>query len=108
MSQRLYFFRPHGKIEDDRRITRWFEPGTEPDLLTEEGETWEVVRQAARDDTRKFKCIRETIRSIQLPKRWPYAKRHDKTGACIFESEEEAREAVRRARDAGEQVAWDR
>lgn len=108
MSQKLFFFRPLGAPEDDRRRTRWFEPGTEPDLLTEDGETWELVRSRPRDTTQAFKCIKEGFRSISLPKFWPYARRHDKTGACIFESEAEALEAVRRARDAGEVVAWDR
>ncbi len=109
MTQRLVWFRPQGSAaNDDRRISRWFEQGAEPELLTTEGQTWELIRQRPRDTTQRFKCIREGFRSVQLPRWWPYARHHDSRGACIFESEEEAKEAVKRAQDAGEVVAWDR
>ena len=106
--QKLQFFRPQGAgVEDDRRLTRWFEVGAEPELLTEDGVTWERVPEKQRDQKRALKCIREKIVSVQLPKWWPYAKRHDAKGRCVFESEEEAKEACKRATDAGEVVSWD-
>lgn len=109
MTQKLQSFRPRGsQPDDDRRITRWFEVGAEPQFLVAEGVEWELIPARQRDQTRSVPVIREWIRSVQLPKHWPYAKHHDSTGACIFENETEAIEACKRARDHGEHVAWDR
>jgi hypothetical protein len=108
VTQKLHLFRVQGAgIEDDRRITRWYEIGAEPEFLTVEGVSWERVHTKQRDQKRAVKCIREKIVSVQLPKHWPFAKRHDEKGRCVFESETEAKEACKRATDAGEIVSWD-
>lgn len=50
--------------------------------------------------------------SFQLPKNWKHAKRHIKSGpnkgrAC-WTTEQEAMDMVSRAKDAGEDLTWDR
>lgn len=106
MSQVLYQYRPAGD-DDERRVWRWFERDTAPAALEVDGANYELVVNPPRDQRRVVKCIREKIVSIQAPKWWPYAKRHDEQGRCVFESEEEYKEAIRRAQGAGEQVSWD-
>lgn len=109
MSQTLYCYRPaEAGVEDDRFTHRWFETGQPALSITgPDGGQWTLRENAERDQKRPTKCIREKIVSIQLPRWWPYAKRHDAKGNCVFESETEVQEACRRARDAGEVVAWD-
>ena len=110
MSQKLYAYRSRGApVDDDRRLLRWFpKDGAPASIVGDDGEPWDLVLSRPRDTTTAFKCIKEGFRSISLPRWWPFAKRHDAGGACIFESETEAIDAVKRARDAGEPVSWDR
>jgi len=109
MSERLYVYRPRGApVEDDRTLHRWFPTEGAPAMvLGEDGGPWDLVPARPRDTKTPTKCIRESIKSIQAPRWWPYARRHDKDGACIFENETEYKEAIKRAADAGEPVAWD-
>lgn len=109
MSQTLYTYRPRGAgLEDERTLHRWFPTeGAPATIRGDDGLSWDLRPARPRDTKRAVKCIREGIRSLQAPKWWPYAKRHDKTGACIFENETEYKEAIKRAADAGEPVAWD-
>lgn len=109
MSQVLYAYRPRAApLEDDRREYRWFEKEGAPAAIKgPDGLWWDLVPARPRDTRPAVKCIREKIVSIQCPKWWPFAKRHDAQGRCVFESETEYKEAIRAAQDAGEPVAWD-
>lgn len=110
MTQRLFRYRPRGaRVEEDRERMEWFPiEGAPAAIQGDDGTWWDLVPSRLRDTTQAFKCMREGFRSVQLPKWWPFAKRHDKNGACVFANEEEAKEAVKRAVDAGEKIAWDR
>jgi hypothetical protein len=46
-------------------------------------------------------------KTVQLPKNYKYAKRHDKDGNVCWTTRQEAREISARAQDAGEHVHFD-
>lgn len=109
MTQRLRWYKPHGAgPEDDRRLTRWFDVGAEPELLEDDkGNTWELVHVKPRDTTLAVKQTITGFASVQLPRWYRYAPRHDAQGRCIFHSREEAEECAKRASDAGEHLLFD-
>jgi len=106
VTHRLYAY-AH-PLDPEAKVYRWFPKDGAPATVLEQDVDFELVPDKPRDTTQAFKCIREGFRSISLPRWWPYARYHDKGGACVFENETEALEAVKRARDAGEPVSWDR
>lgn len=109
MAERLYVYRPRdAQPEDDRTLMLWYRHGEAPQEVEGDGITWDLRQERAREQAGIVPCIREWIRAVSLPRWWPYARHHDKDGTCIFENETEAKDAAKRARDAGEMVSWDR
>lgn len=95
-----------------KTFARFFELGHEPQEIIEDGETFTLEGQRDSDFTRLVD--KETINGFQstcLPKNWPYAKRHVKSGrhkgACVFHSRKEIREAIAKANEHGEAVVYD-
>ena len=108
MTQQLYRYRPEGRLPTDERLElRWFTKGEAPPELDIGEERFELDPERHRDERQALRVLREKIVSTSLPRFWPYCKRHTPDGRCVFESKYEVEEALKRARDHGEPVAWD-
>lgn len=49
----------------------------------------------------------DELTSVQLPLKWPFAPGHDARGQPRFQNYREVKEAIAKAKHAGEPVDWD-
>lgn len=100
------------EVGGKKTIRRLFEKGKEPLYLENARfELAEAPLSVLGSRPQEFKKSITGFSSRCLPKDWPYAKNHVKSGKhkgeCIFTGRKEIREAVARANDHGEHVTYD-